>query len=206
MRVFERTHDNFAYGRRVSRLCDHLSSVLPRDADVLDVGCGDGRLARLIQEQRPDVTIRGIDVLVRPHTEVPVEQFDGKSIPLTDDSVDAVMFVDVLHHTDNQIDLLREATRVARRCVVLKDHTMNGVLAEATLRFMDRVGNARHGVVLPYNYWTRQQWTDAAKQLDLTVGTWVSDLDLYPAWADWAFGRSLHFVARLDLRQRPVAE
>lgn len=200
MRAFERTHDSYAYDRRVERLCAHLSSLLPPDGDVLDVGCGDGKLARLIWERRADLAIRGIDVLVRPHTEVPVEAFDGSTIPLPDNSVDAVTFVDVLHHTDDPSRLLAEAARVARQCVVLKDHTQEGVLAGPTLRFMDRVGNARHGVVLPYNYWSEQRWIEAFGRLGLTVRTWERDLGLYPWWANWAFGRSLHFVARLDVR------
>ena len=54
--------------------------------------------------------------------------------------------------------LLREAVRVARRGLLIKDHTLTGFLAGPTLRLMDRVGNQRHGVALPYNYWTQQQW------------------------------------------------
>lgn len=202
MGVLERTHQSYAYGRRATGLCDHLAGLLPRKSEVLDVGCGDGRLARLIQERRPDVSITGIDVLVRPNTEVPVAPFDGTTIPLDDGSVDAVMFVDVLHHTPDPMVLLREANRVARRCVVIKDHTREGVLAGPTLRLMDRVGNARHGVALPYNYWTHAQWLQAVDALNLEVTTWQRDLALYPAWADWWFGRSLHFVARLEPAQR----
>lgn len=197
--IIERTHDGYAYGRRVERLCGHLSSLLPADGEVLDVGCGDGKLSRLVQERRPDVSVSGIDVLVRGHTEVPVERFDGTTIPRPDNSADAVMFVDVLHHTDEPMTLLGEAVRVARSCVVVKDHTRNGVLAGTTLRFMDRVGNARHGVVLPYNYWSHSRWLEAFDRLGLTTSAWERDLDLYPAWADWVFGRSLHFVARLEV-------
>ncbi len=47
--------------------------------------------------------------------------------------------------------LLAEAKRVSRGGIVIKDHFREGVLADATLRFMDWVGNAQHGVVLPYN-------------------------------------------------------
>lgn len=199
MRIFEQTHDRYAYGRRVERLCDHLSPLLAPNAEVLDVGCGDGKLSRLIQERRPDISIRGMDVLTRPHTEVPVEEFDGTTIPRSANSVDAVMLVDVLHHTDDPMILLREATRVARHGVVIKDHTLNGVLAGPTLRFMDRIGNARHGVVLPYTYWPQHRWLRAIDRAGLKVSVWESDLGLYPAWADWAFGRSLHFVARLEV-------
>jgi hypothetical protein len=90
---------------------------------------------------------------------------------------------------------------VARRAVVLKDHTADGVLAGPTLRFMDRVGNARHGVSLPYTYWPRRRWLEAFDELGLAVEGWDKDLGLYPAPASWVFGRSLHFVARLGVRR-----
>jgi hypothetical protein len=82
-------------------------------------------------------------------------------------------FVDVLHHTDDPRVLLRGA-RVARRNILIKDHTRNGLFAGPTLRFMDGVGNARFGVALPYNYWTRQQWQDAFRDLDVEVEVWQS--------------------------------
>jgi SAM-dependent methyltransferase len=204
MSLIERIHNGYVFGRRVRKLAAHLAEVVPTDAQVLDVGCGDGAIARLLQEQRPDVQVRGIDVLIRGQTHIPVEPFDGQTIPYAHGSFDVVLFVDVLHHTTDPMVLLREAARVARQAVVLKDHTANGMLAGPTLRFMDHVGNARHGVALPYNYWPRQRWLDAFRQLGLTVAVWKKDLGLYPWPASWAFGRSLHFVARLE-RARSMA-
>jgi SAM-dependent methyltransferase len=198
MNVLDRIHEGYVFGRRVRKLADHLAEVIPPDARVLDVGCGDGLIDRRLQDLRPDLTLRGIDVLVREHTHVPVEPFDGQIIPYDDAHFDVVMFVDVLHHTLDPLVLLREADRVASRAVVIKDHTANGLLARPTLRFMDYVGNARHGVVLPYNYWTHQRWQTAFRQLDWTVAAWKTRLGLYPWPANWVFGRSLHFVARLE--------
>jgi hypothetical protein len=63
---------------------------------------------------------------------------------------------------------------------------------------MDDIGNARHGVVLPYNYWPRARWMEVARGLGLRVTFWESDLGLYPWPASLIFGRSLHFVARLE--------
>ena len=79
------------------------------------------------------------------------------------------MLVDVLHQTDDPMNLLREAVRVARQAIVIKDHLLQGAFAYPTLRFMDWVGNARHGVALPYNYWTPAEWHGAFDKLGLAV-------------------------------------
>ena len=198
MSVIATLHQDLVFNRRVQVLSQALAELLPRGATVLDVGCGNGLIALLISELRPDVTISGIDVLLRPDTHIPVESFDGSRIPRADGSVDMVMFVDVLHHTEDPEVLLREAKRVARQGVLLKDHTRDGFLAGPTLRFMDWVGNAHHGVVLPYNYWPERRWRDSFEQLSLTTIHWQGRLELYPWPASWLFDRSLHFVARFD--------
>jgi SAM-dependent methyltransferase len=201
MSVIGSLHQDLVFNRRVRILSHAMAELLPRGATVLDVGCGNGLIALLIGELRPDVTITGIDVLVRPETHIPVEAFDGSRIPRADGSVDTVMFVDVLHHTEDPEVLLREAKRVARQGLVLKDHTCDGFLAGSTLRFMDWVGNAHHGVDLPYNYWPERRWREAVDQLGLIAVHWQSRLGLYPWPAGWLFDRSLHFIARLDIQE-----
>ena len=176
---------------------EHLAALIPARARVLDVGCGDGVIDRLIMEQRADVSIQGIDVLVRPHPQIPVKRFDGITIPYPEASFDAVMFIDVLHHTLDPLVLLGEAQRVAGT-VLIKDHFRNGFLSGPTLRFMDWVGNAHHGVALPYNYWSKYQWTEAFAELRYVVGPTRSALGLYPWPASWIFERGMHFVARLE--------
>jgi hypothetical protein len=94
--------------------------------------------------------------------------------------------------------LLREAVRVARQGLLIKDHTLTGFLAGRTLRLMDRVGNQRHGVALPYNYWTLQEWLNSFEALGLKIGAWKTKLGVFTPPANWLFERSLHFVARLD--------
>src|SRR5436305_2456254 len=137
MHLIGRAHQRAVQTRRVQRLAERLASVVPARGTVLDVGCGDGGVARTLLDQRPDLEVTGIDVLVRPHTLIPVAPFDGTTIPYPDDSFDEVMFVDVLHHTDDPAVLVAEAARVARRGIVIKDHLVAGIAATRTLRFMD---------------------------------------------------------------------
>src|SRR5207247_1102228 len=116
--VIERLHQRGVYGRRVRVLVGELCQVLPPAVAgtmaVLDIGCGDGLIARLLMERRPDLRIEGIDVLARPGAHIPVTLFDGSRIPRADEAVDVALLVDVLHHADEPMALLREAFRVAR--------------------------------------------------------------------------------------------
>ena len=206
MSAIEQIHTHAVMDRRVRVLADHLGALLPREARVLDVGCGDGRLARALVALRPDLSVRGVDVLVREDAAIEVEAFDGQTLPVPDDGVDAVLFVDVLHHTEHAEALLAEAKRAARTCVVLKDHLLRGPLAGATLRFMDRVGNARHGVALPHLYWPKTQWRHTFSTLGLEVEAWETRLGLYPFPASLLFDRNLHFVARLGVSKPSARE
>lgn len=198
MRTIGVLHERLVFHRRTQVLARELADAMPAGTStVLDVGCGDGTIDVLLQRLRPELAITGVDVLVRPKNDIPVRVFDGKRLPFPDQSFDVVMFVDVLHHTDDPAILLREAKRVARVAVVLKDHAQDAPLAHPTLRFMDWVGNARHGVALPYNFWPGEKWRDTFAEIGLSPERWNTRLGLYPFPASLIFERSLHFVARL---------
>jgi SAM-dependent methyltransferase len=201
--VLDLLHGRLIFGRRVHRLADVLVSCVPPDATVLDIGCGDGSIAHAMLQRRPDLSITGVDVLVRPETRIPVIGYDGSTLPFADDSFDAVCLVDVVHHADDPQQLLGEAARVSRDRVLIKDHVADGVLARPTLRVMDWVGNARHGVRLPYNYLTCAEWLDHIGRSGASVRTWDTDLSLYPPPLSAIFGRELHVV--IDLEPAPSA-
>jgi SAM-dependent methyltransferase len=198
----EQAHGRLVRGRRAEVLSARIAELLPPDASVLDIGCGDGAIAALVLGRRPDLEIEGIDVLVRDDAAIPVQVFGGTTIPRLDRSVDAALLVDVLHHADDPDALLAEAVRVSRTCVVVKDHLADGFAAGPTLRFMDRVGNRRFGVSLPYGYRRRSEWDESFRRLPVTVTSWSERLRLYPAPASALFDRSLHFLARLDVEAR----
>lgn len=195
--VLDTVHGGWVHSRRAHVLARHLAELMPADASVLDVGCGDGLIGSLIQEHRPDLTLSGIDIATRGETHIPVTEFDGLAIPFADGEFDVVMLVDVLHHSSEPMTLLGEAARVAESAVVLKDVIPLGPLSDATLRFMDWVGNARHGVPLPYDFWSQAEWREAFGRLGLRVDEQRRRLGLYPPPWSLLFEKRMHFILRL---------
>ncbi len=195
----ENIHEKFVKNRRAYILQEKLSNLFPNSkAAVLDIGCGDGAVASHLMKSKPNLQITGIDPLVRPGAVIPVKEFDGQSIPFATAEFDFCLFVDVLHHANDPFLLLQEATRVAKQGIIIKDHNVRGLFARATLKFMDDTHNRRYGVSLPYNYWTHAEWQLAFKKLKLKPIKYVTKLHLYPAWADWLFGRNLHFIGLFE--------
>lgn len=192
-----RCHRAFVFQRRTRVLAELLASRIPQGASVLDVGCGDGTIASRIAQLRPDISIQGVEVMVRPGCKIECRPFDGSKIPYPDASFDLCLFVDVLHHTQDPAILLREAVRVTRDFVLLKDHVDENILDDVTLRFMDWVGNRPHGVVLTYNYQSRKQWAAHFSACGLKEETWKEDVPLYPWPFQIVLGRKLHFISLL---------
>ena len=197
MTVFDGAHERLARSRRVTVLVDHLEALIPEGARVIDVGAGDGQITSALIERRPDLDVVAIDVLVRPGGAVRVVHFDGRTMPFEDQSADVVLFVDVLHHATDQFRLLSEAARVTRGSILIKDHLRQGFLAQQTLRFMDDVGNRRHGVDMTYDYLSPDEWTGLFDRAGLERVSEQRKLSLYSWYASWLFDRSLHFVAEL---------
>lgn len=126
--------------------------------NVLDVGCGDGRIDSYLMQKNKKLHIRGIDILVRPKTYIEVTEYDGYHIPMADNEVDVVIIIDVLHHVDEPELLMKELVRVSSSTIIIKDHIRSNLLSYIKLRLMDYVGNAHYHVRLPYNYMTKKQW------------------------------------------------
>lgn len=193
-----RSHRALVFGRRTRVLADALAPLIPSDARaVLDIGCGDGTIASLLAQCRPDIAIEGVEVIPRLTCQIPCRAFDGFHLPFPDQSFDVCLFVDVLHHTTDVTQLLREAVRVSRSTIVLKDHLSESSFDHTTLRAMDWVGNRPHGVTLTYNYQSFREWHEHFAACGLRAMRFSTALPIYPFLFSQIFGRKLHFVAQL---------
>jgi SAM-dependent methyltransferase len=197
-------HERWVFASRIDTLAALIGAEIASGETLLDVGCGDGTLDRALLALHPWLKLEGVEVLLRGVHPMPVRTFDGEHLPYDDASVDRVMLIDVLHHADEPGKLLAEAVRVARHGVILKDHIVSGPVSRRVLRLMDWVGNARHGVALPYDYWSLAQWREAVAGLGLEPLTWRESVRLYPRPFDWIFGGGLHLFAHLAVPAAPA--
>lgn len=191
-------HQGMIADRRTRVISSWIAELLPSESLTgLDVGCGDGAITACVQQLRSDVVFKGVDVLVREQTSIPVTEFDGVTLPFSNDSFDFCLLIDVIHHTNEQQELIRECLRVSKKFVIVKDHLCNTGFDQVRLKFMDWVGNKSHGVHLPYNYLSSNGWRQLYEQSGAKPEKTFDKLALYPAFASWLFDGTLHFISKI---------
>jgi ubiquinone/menaquinone biosynthesis C-methylase UbiE len=158
-RAFYSAHHNKVHVPRVERVARALAGQIDRARSLLDIGCGDGTVARTIAAHVGAERVAGVDVKVRPFVAIEVAHYDGVHLPFPDGEFEAVVISDVLHHAHDPVAVLRDALRVASRVVAIKDHFRFDRLSNAILLAMDQVGNAAPGVLVRGTYFTAGEWT-----------------------------------------------
>ena len=100
-----------------------VARLLPENARVLDVGCGNGyiahHLAGLIGAR-----VMGIDVTESTAAQINYRSYDGRHFPVADGSFDAVLLCYVLHHAQEARLVLDEVKRVLTpegRAIIYED-------------------------------------------------------------------------------------
>jgi len=118
-------------------------SLLPeRPGTVLEIGCGDGHLSRVLSRRGVEVT--GLDLARRRLVEarrvapgVPFVRGSALALPFRDGAFDTVSAVEVVEHLEDPVSALREMGRVARRHVLFTtpfDQTVQEVVCPHCLR------------------------------------------------------------------------
>jgi len=167
------------------------------------VGCGEGTLGRaLMDAPGPKIVVEGLERRVRGGEPIRVIAYEGleggKAIPIADQSYDAVILADVLHHEPEPDRLIAECARIARRLVIIKDHQVKGVLAQQRISFMDWAANAPYGVPCLYRYNTPAEWKAVRERHGLGVKAELGSMRLYPFGWNFVFGRGLQYLAVLE--------
>jgi SAM-dependent methyltransferase len=181
----------------VRRIAEHLK---PGD-HVLDVGCGFGSLGYALQSSPacPDVRVTGLERNRRGQELIPVEAYDGKVIPHGPRSFDIVILADVLHHEPEPLALISECVRVSRRLLIIKDHKLDGPLAQQRISLLDWAANSPHGVPCLFRYNTLSEWREWHRRIGLVVAQELESMRLYPQPYEAFLGGRLHYFAVLEV-------
>jgi SAM-dependent methyltransferase len=102
--------------RKVGRAYDmalEIARFIPRGAEVLDVGCGNGFIAHHLSAILGTTAV-GIDLGNCAEAPIDYRRYDGARFPAPDKSFDAVLLCYVLHHAQDVAVVLKEVRRVLR--------------------------------------------------------------------------------------------
>ena len=116
---------------------DLATDIVPRPENILDIGCGTGRLLRRAHTYWPDAILLGMDpakgMIEKANQLNPTATFFlgmGEAIPLPDASVDLALSIVSFHHWQDQAAGVSEVARVLRPggCFILVDISFPGWL------------------------------------------------------------------------------
>jgi SAM-dependent methyltransferase len=98
-----------------------LNALQGLEGDVLDIGCGAGNVASAIAESCPQLRVHGVDVSSaaldlarRTAPDLDFQQAPAERLPFRDESMSAVVMLDVLEHLQDPAACLGEVRRVLK--------------------------------------------------------------------------------------------
>jgi ubiquinone/menaquinone biosynthesis C-methylase UbiE len=144
---------------RARRIARQLGPLFAPGERVLDVGTGDGLVARAIAGAGA-CSITGVDTVDYGDVGFPCLTYDGGRLPLADDSYETVMALFSLHHAADVEASLRECRRVAARRVILVEEVFRNRLEELFTKVEDWVANRLLSgeVDVPLRFKSQAEW------------------------------------------------
>ncbi len=180
IRILDFFNRRFLFPWREERVVSELAPLLPPGSRVLDFGCGDGHLSRVLAD-RSGARILGIDIYPPEDRWIPRIVYDGGRLPVRDRALDGAVMVDMLHHTSDVKESLRELTRVACDFLLIKDMKYRTRLGYRVLQFTDLWTNSPDPkALLRYNYLTWAQWREIFEELGWSVLHYRPSFSLVP--------------------------
>lgn len=147
---------------KLSRIVRHLNT----NDSILDIGAGPCSVCLLLKKRGFNPVALDIKDLSMV-SEIKPEIFDGKNIPFGDKSFDTALILTVLHHTENQEEIIREAQRTAKKIIIIEDVYSNRFI-KYLMFFADSFFNLEFKGH-PHSNRTDQGWKELFSQLNLKI-------------------------------------
>ncbi len=154
------------FGDRTGTMFNQIKMWIDGDS-VLDFGGGNGRIGKKIKDTLGKSVMLS-DTRNYNNTNLPFILFDGKTLPVKDNTFSTVLLLTVLHHTKDPDILIREARRLGRRLIIIE--TVYGGKTEEerqadfiSTAFFDWLTNRvllRFDIDVPCSYKSVPEWTE----------------------------------------------
>lgn len=157
------------YQITAKKMCRECRHFIKKGAKILDLGCGS---AIVVNEFKNffGAKISGADVIDKRVIPIDFTLYDGKNLPLADNSFDVVLLAYVLHHCQDPVRVLQETKRVASEKVIIYED-----LPES---FFSRILCKIHGKSFAFlfrddkqscNFKTTLEWKEVFSRLGLKL-------------------------------------
>ncbi len=146
----------FRWQMRAKKIAENMRGFIPANSNVLDIGSGSGNVAKEIS-LKTGANLTLLDVIDWNITDLPFALFNGTRIPFSDKKFDIALLFDVVHHSENEEILIKEAMRVAKKVIVLEE-IHNNVFLKVWANIMDNFQWIMFGMPLAFHSKSEKQW------------------------------------------------
>jgi len=109
------------FGKKwIAKKMVRITPFLQKEDTILDIGCGNARLAYALKENGYKIQLLDIENLSDFADFCPL-LYNGEIMPFEDKKFDKVLLISVLHHTQNPISVLKEAKRISHKIIIIED-------------------------------------------------------------------------------------
>lgn len=133
---------------------------------ILEIGSGPGSVLK--EFRRAGYSVDGLDIADNAFSsELKPTVYGGISMPFETNQYDTALLLTVLHHTYNPEDIIKEASRVARRVIIIED-VFNSTWQRKYTKVADSLTNLQF-YAHPHTNQSDMQWRQTFARLGLPL-------------------------------------
>jgi ubiquinone/menaquinone biosynthesis C-methylase UbiE len=155
---------NFVMPSREEILVEKIAPYIKPEQRVLEIGAGNGLVAEMLHQQT-GAQFTLLDVVDYNRSQLPLQVYDGKTLPFEENAFDATMLVFVLHHNQDPRPVLREALRVSKQNVLIVENDVRGIVKKPLTQFIDSIEPLRRGSPRCYFTKSADEWLTLLHEL-----------------------------------------
>lgn len=163
-----------------------VARLLPPDARVLDIGCGEGAFLRYLKEHRPDCRLMGADIASAAIRELQETGIDGCQIDSNRElseqfgvDWDAIVLMEVIEHVVDAEKLVRQVIALNPRRLFITIPNVGFLLYRLRLMFFGRfpLTTIVYHVKEHVRFWTVRDFKEWTAHLGLMVRSYHGQID-----------------------------